>query len=66
MGFFAAPRVLEEEIRTQYGVTVLGRAEEVRESFYAITVERKLRHPGVAQLAEVARDALFGKARTAP
>jgi LysR family transcriptional activator of nhaA len=63
MGFFAVPRVLEEEIRTQYGVVVLGRTEEVRESFYAITVERKLRHPGVAQLAEVARDALFGKAK---
>jgi LysR family transcriptional activator of nhaA len=65
MGFFAAPRVLEDEIRTQYGVSVLGRAEEVRESFYAITVERKLRHPGVAQLAEAARDALFGKAPSA-
>ncbi len=57
-GFFAAPQVLEDEIRAEYGVVVVGRAEEVRESFYAITVERKLRHPGVVALAEAARGAL--------
>lgn len=62
-GFFAAPQVLEDEIRTEYGVVVIGRAEEVRESFYAITVERKLRHPGVVALAEAARGALSLRAR---
>ncbi|HSN91444.1 MAG TPA: transcriptional activator NhaR [Anaeromyxobacteraceae bacterium] len=60
LGFFAAPRVLEAEIREQYGVTVLGRAEEVREAFYAITVERRLRHPAVVAIAEAARDEIFG------
>ena len=58
LGFFTAPRALEEEIRTQYGVGVIGRSEDVRQSFYAITVERRLRHPGVVALAEVARGAL--------
>jgi LysR family transcriptional activator of nhaA len=57
---FPAPRVLEDEIRAQYGVQVIGRAEEVREAFYAITVERRLRHPAVVSLAGAARDALFG------
>src|SRR5512133_2765795 len=60
LGVFPAPRVLEDEIRTQYGVQVIGRAEDVRESFYAITVERRLRHPAVVALAEAARDAVFG------
>jgi len=59
-GVFAAPRVLEEEIRAQYGVQVVGRSEDVREVFYAITVERRLRHPAVVAVAEAARDALFG------
>ena len=60
LGVFAAPRVLEEEVRTQYGVSVIGRAEDVRETFYAITVERRLRHPAVVTLAGAARDAIFG------
>ena len=59
LGVFPVPRVLEDEIRDQYGVQVIGRVEEARESFYAITVERRLRHPAVAALAEAARDALF-------
>lgn len=62
LGVFAAPRVLEEEVRSQYDVAVIGRAEEVRETFYAITVERRLRHPAVVTLAGAARDAIFGTA----
>jgi LysR family transcriptional activator of nhaA len=62
LGVFAAPRVLEEEIRTQFAVQVIGRADEVREVFYALTVERRLRHPAVVAVAEAARDAVFGPA----
>ncbi len=58
-GVFAVPSVLEDEIRGQYGVQVVGRADEVREAFYAITVERRLRHPAVVAVAETARDATF-------
>jgi LysR family transcriptional activator of nhaA len=60
LGVFAAPSVLEDVIRRQYAVSVVGRAAAVRESFYAITVERRLRHPAVVALAEAARDAIFG------
>ena len=62
LGFFAAPAVLEAEVRDRYGVTVLGRAEDVRETFYAVTVERRLRHPAVVAIAEAARDEIFGTA----
>jgi LysR family transcriptional activator of nhaA len=62
LGVFAAPSVLEAEIRSQYDVTVVGRSEDVREAFHAITVERRLRHPAVVSIAEAARDALFGPA----
>lgn len=62
LGAFAAPSVIEDEIRRQYGVSVVGRAGNVRESFYAITVERRLRHPAVVAVAEAARDAIFGPA----
>ncbi|ACL65288.1 transcriptional regulator, LysR family [Anaeromyxobacter dehalogenans 2CP-1] len=60
LGVFAAPRVLEDDIRSQLEVGVIGRAEDVREAYHAITVERRLRHPAVVTLAEAARDAIFG------
>ena len=59
MGLFAAPTVVEAQIRRQYGVRVVGRLPEVRERFYAISVERKLVHPGVVALSEAARTRLF-------
>lgn len=60
LGVFAAPSVLEDVIRAQYGVSVIGRADEVRETFYAITVQRRLVHPALVALAGAARDAIFG------
>jgi len=58
-GLFAVPSVLESEVRKQYGVSVVGRTEAVRERFYAITVERKVTHPGVAAITRAARDDIF-------
>lgn len=59
-GVFAAPTVIAEEICSELGVKALGSTDAVRESFYAITIERKFRHPAVAQIAETARSQLFG------
>jgi LysR family transcriptional activator of nhaA len=61
LGVFAVPRVIEAEVKATHGVTVLGRVEALRAHFYAITVERRLRHPAVAALAEVARGQVFGR-----
>jgi LysR family transcriptional activator of nhaA len=47
-GFFAIPTVVEEEVARQYEVEAIGQTEEVTESFYAISVERRVRHPAVA------------------
>ncbi len=55
MGFFAAPSIIDREVRAQHGVALLGRSEDVHARFYAITVERRLRHPAVAAIAEAAR-----------
>ena len=59
MGIFAAPTVIEAEVRQQYQVRVVGRSEAVRQQFYAISVERKIRHPAVAAVCEAARKDLF-------
>ncbi|POD69436.1 transcriptional activator NhaR [Pseudomonas syringae group genomosp. 3] len=58
-GIFVAPSVIADEVQSQYGVQVIGQTDAVTESFYAITVERKVRHPGVVAIAESARNQLF-------
>lgn len=58
-GLFVMPAAIEGEVRRQYGVRVVGRPEAVRQRFYAVTVERKLRNPAVIAISERAR-ALFG------
>jgi LysR family transcriptional activator of nhaA len=58
-GVFAAPRAIEKEVVEQYGVEVVGRTEEVRERFYAVSVERRLQHPSIVAISEHARGRLF-------
>lgn len=57
-GLFAMPAAIEAELRRQYRVRVVGRLDSVRQRFYAISVERKLRNPAVVAISERAR-ALF-------
>jgi LysR family transcriptional regulator, transcriptional activator of nhaA len=54
MGFFAAPALIEKEVCAQHGVVVVGRTDDIRERFYALSVERRLSHPGVVAIAEAA------------
>ena len=61
-GIFAAPTAIEEEICRQYRVRTVGRIEEIKERFYAISVERRLKHPAVLRISEAARTTLFGSA----
>ncbi len=60
MGLFAAPTVLENEFRKERKLKLIGRAESVRNRYYAISVERKLKHPAVVAICETARHELFG------
>ncbi len=59
VGLFAAPSAIEDPVRRQYGVQVVGRIDAVRERFYAISVERKLKHPAVVAISAAARQRLF-------
>jgi len=59
LGLFAAPAVIEREVCAEMQVQPVGRTDEVRERYYAISVERRLRHPAVVAIAEGARDRIF-------
>jgi len=58
-GIFIAPAVLEAEVELQYQVTTIGRVEEVKEHFYAITAERRVKHPVVSAVMASTRESLF-------
>jgi len=58
-GLFAASSLLEGDIMRQFEVERVGQLESVREQFYAISVERRIRHPAVATITQAARDSLF-------
>ncbi|VAW79447.1 Transcriptional regulator, LysR family [hydrothermal vent metagenome] len=58
-GIFIAPAVIAAEVEWQYEVTSIGRIEEVKEHFYAISVERRVTHPVVSAVVEAARESLF-------
>ncbi|HZF53810.1 MAG TPA: transcriptional activator NhaR [Polyangiaceae bacterium] len=59
LGLFAAPAVVEEEVIAQYNVELLGRADAVKERFYAISVERRLKNPAVVAILDAAREEIF-------
>lgn len=58
-GIFMSPGVLEAETVTHYGVEVIGRSEDLVEEFYAVSVERRIKHPAVAAITQAARGRLF-------
>jgi LysR family transcriptional activator of nhaA len=59
VGLFPAPTVIEREVCRQYKVRVAGRIDAVRERYYAISVERRLKHPAVIAICEAAREKIF-------
>jgi len=60
-GFFPAPTVFEDEFRRRYNVEVAGRLKNVRQQFYAISVDQRLHHPAVAAVVTKARQDVFAR-----
>jgi len=58
-GVFIAPSPIAQEVEKQYGVVSIGQTDELREQFYAISVERKISHPAVSAITEAAREWLY-------
>jgi LysR family transcriptional activator of nhaA len=54
-GLFPGSTAMEQRICRQYHVQVVGRLTAVTQRFYAITVERRLKHPAVLAIIDKAR-----------
>lgn len=60
-GLFPAATVIQHEVMRQYQVRPVGKLAGVRERFYAISSERRLKEPAVLAITEMARSKLFAK-----
>jgi LysR family transcriptional activator of nhaA len=52
---FPIPSVFEKQIEQQGSLQRIGRTEDVRNRFYAISVDRRLKHPAVLAICDTAR-----------
>lgn len=59
-GIFAAPSIIKDEVMRQHRVVPIAELDDVRERFYAITVERRIGNPALRALTDRARTELFG------
>ena len=56
---FPAPAAIEGDVSRFYGVRLIGRTGAVRERYYAISAERRVKHPGVLAITSTAREEVF-------
>ncbi|MDO6422443.1 transcriptional activator NhaR [Saccharophagus degradans] len=59
VGIFPGPTVIDKESQKEHGVEMLGEITELKIRYYAISAERKLRHPSVVAISEAAQQNLF-------
>jgi LysR family transcriptional activator of nhaA len=59
-GAFVAPAAIADYVCRQYHVAQIGRIESVTEELYAITTERRIRHPATVAVSEAATKRVFG------
>jgi LysR family transcriptional activator of nhaA len=57
LGFFALPALVIQEAVASYDFQSIGRPQDCRQQFYAISAERKLTHPAVVAITSQARPA---------
>jgi len=58
-GAFVAPTPTEAQAKRQHGLSVLGRTRDIVASFYAISLDRRFKHPAVIAISEIAHRSVF-------
>jgi len=59
-GVFTVPTAVEDDVLSKYAVEVIDRTEAVKERYYAISAERRLKHPAVLAITDAARSLMPG------
>ncbi|MEQ1869258.1 MAG: LysR family transcriptional regulator [Vicinamibacterales bacterium] len=58
-GVYACPSVMEDDARRRYGLRTVGTIPSLKNRFYAISVEQRLRHPGAVAICGNAKSEYF-------
>jgi len=58
-GLFAIPTIAEPGVQQHHRLRLLGRIESIKERFFAISVERHLKHAAVVAITDTARQRVF-------
>ncbi len=58
-GIFTSPTAVDQDVMDKYGVDVIGRTTEIKEQFFIISPERRIKNPAVTVVTEAARKQLF-------
>lgn len=59
VGVFCTPSVIDKEVQQQYDIRMIGSTQEIRERFYLISTERRLRNPAVVAVSKAAQQIIF-------
>ena len=59
LGICFMPTIIAEEVCKNFGVEIIGETRDVTQKFFAISAERKVKHPAVSAICDNARNSLF-------
>jgi len=59
-GVFPAPSAISREVSLMYHAREIGKVSDVSERYFAISPERRIKHPAVQHITERARSSLLG------
>jgi LysR family transcriptional regulator, transcriptional activator of nhaA len=65
LGLFPAPSALAADVAGQFDAVPVGEISQVREQFFAISAERKIRHPAVEAILSATHGGVFSLAEAA-
>lgn len=63
LGLFPAPSVLAADVKEQFGADPVGPIAQVREQFFAISNERKIKHPAIDAILSAIHGKVFAPVR---
>jgi len=59
LGVFFTPSTIEAEVCRDLNVSIIGRTDEIKQKFYAISAERRVKNPAITAIFDSARQSLF-------
>ncbi len=59
VGFFVAPRITGKETTRQYCVREIGCLDDIVEKYYAVSMDRRIKHPAIQAIVDYAKRSVF-------